>query len=475
MNAEKLNRLYEIYSTLYEEKNISNQQENVYHIQFFLHNLDNMLISDTINKLDNIIDDNVINALYSINAISYFNLFKKIKDELDSPKKETYENFLCHLQDLLNSDNLIENYLYEYIKNNSLDQDLNFYDDFTAYNQAKGSKIRAYKKAKTIWILLLASLITFYYIPISLVLIDFGADGNSFNLYNTSINIVTFLICSLILITLHIYWIRKKISKTIFKVLLDFGISISILLICAFIPQLSCIINGISIFIMSCPACVILLNVKDSLIAKNNLIKNHYRFSDLYNKKAHNITYNNQNFEKQNIQEKKTQTQICTKFAPTDKASLIPSTTGIIISALIILGAGIYIVFNYKKVVGLVICLAIIMLCIYSMIININVLKSRIKINKTNMPEYFMDYHPETQTFTIDLLDGKKEIAIKDIDIFNFCRLFYHSYKFNGIQVRKDIVDVIIIELKQGDPILLYFVKNPAIEVQKLSDLIANI
>jgi hypothetical protein len=86
-----------------------------------------------------------------------------------------------------------------------------------------------------------------------------------------------------------------------------------------------------------------------------------------------------------------------------------------------------------------------------------------------------MDYHPETQTFTIDLLDGKKEIAIKDIDIFNFCRLFYHSYKFNGIPVRQDTVDVIIIELKQGEPIILYFVKNPAIEVQKLSDLIANI
>lgn len=475
MNAEKLNRLYEIYSTLYEEKNISNQQKAVYYILYFLHKLDNMLINYTIDQLYTIIDDNIINALYNVNAISYFNLFKTTKEELKVSKKEVSEKFLEELQNLLASDNLIENYLYEYIKNNSLDQDLNFYDDFTAYNQAKGSKIREYRKAKTTWLFLLASLIPFYYIPISLVLIDFGADGNSFNLYNTSINIVTFLICSLILITLHIYWIRKKISKTIFKVLLDFGISISILLICAFIPQLSCIINVISIFIMSCPAYIILLNVKDSLNAKNNLIKNHYRFSDLYNKKSHNtnITYNNEIFENQNKQEERAQNPICTKFAPTDKASLIPSTIGIIISALVTIGAGICIVFNYKKVVGLMLCLAIIAL--YLIVININILKARIKINKTTMPEYLIDYHPEKQTLTIDLLDSKRELSIKDIEFFNFGRWLYHSYKFNGIPVRQDTVDVIIIGLKQGEPIILYFVKNPALEVQKLSDLIAKI
>jgi hypothetical protein len=90
------------------------------------------------------------------------------------------------------------------------------------------------------------------------------------------------------------------------------------------------------------------------------------------------------------------------------------------------------------------------------------------------MPEYLIDYHPETQTFTINLLDSKKEIAIKDIEFFNFGRLLYHSYKFNGIPVRQDTVDIIIIELKQGEPIILYFVKNPALEVKKLSDLIAK-
>ena len=458
MNFEKVNRLCEIYHLLNEENNITREQRNLYNIQKFICDLEFVVEN---NNLKSLINTALISGFEDVSATQYVELLNKTADELKSKTDMNITiDFLNQFDQLLSKDNLYEKYVFGYIKSNNLEKDLEYYDTYQSCFRKKEETKKKYRQKKRNWIILLIALITSFIIPVSIAMIDLGEDGNTFNLLNTIVNFTTMIISLGVFVLVHNLLLKKKISRTSIKVILDIVSLFVIFFLGIFVSP-----YGITGFFMICPTFIILMNMKDSINNTMDKIKNDCDFSNFYNSK---IVLKKKPKAKENE-------EIIEPFAYSKKASLVPSIIGVIASILLMILSVGYIIMDYYDIAMVITEMLFIVFLGYCVFMNVRIILARIKINKLDMPEYRIEYNTYTETMTIDLIDEKKTISLKDINYIENVRLNNHTYTIKGITVHQDIINPILIHLKNGDVLVLYFIKDTIAVTEKLSNLIATV
>ena len=150
----------------------------------------------------------------------------------------------------------------------------------------------------------------------------------------------------------------------------------------------------------------------------------------------------------------------------------MPSIIGIIASIiLMVLSVG-HIIMDYYNIAMVITEMIFIVFLGYCVFVNVRIILARIKINKLDMAEHRIEYNTYTETITIDLIDNIKTISLKDINYIENVRLNNHTYTIKDITVHQDIITPILIHLKNGDVLVLYFIKDPIAVTEKLSNLI---
>ena len=261
MNFEKVNRLCEIYHLLNEENNITREQRNLYNIQKFICDLEFVVEN---NNLKSLINTALISGFEDVSATQYVELLNKTADELKSKTDMNITiDFLNQFDQLLSKDNLYEKYVFGYIKSNNLEKDLEYYDTYQSCFRKKEETKKKYRQKKRNWIILLIALITSFIIPVSIAMIDLGEDGNTFNLLSTIVNFTTMIISLGVFTLVHNLLLKKKISRTSIKVILDIVSLFVIFFLGIFVSP-----YGITGFFMICPAFIILMNMNRSHIVR---------------------------------------------------------------------------------------------------------------------------------------------------------------------------------------------------------------
>lgn len=245
MVFEDVVKLTEMYSILMDEGTILEPQKVVYNVSIFLADTINATIDD---KYLSTISPEAISSFRTIGATDYADTIERYIDKyhqlkqsrsflsLFTKNKEAMDlnsDFLNKLNTLLETDDLVKNYISKYLKVNKLENDIKHYRKFEEIRAQKQKKQRKAKIDNIIFLTILFGSITFLLIPILIVAIDFGEDGNTFNAINTITNFVTIGISSIITVLCHIF--IKRLEKRIIRIILYITLTFVVLIASALI------------------------------------------------------------------------------------------------------------------------------------------------------------------------------------------------------------------------------------------------
>ena len=238
MTFEDLVKLAEMYQGLKNEETITDEQVPILEVAVFIKDTIgatfddryfehiNLLTTESFRKIGaneyaNLIESYINKYIEIKKPKSLFGLFTKNKQAL-----ELNSEFLNKLNTLLETDDLVKNYVKPYVKANNLEKDLKHYNKFLSVKKEKEKNTRKVKRNTLIFASLLSSTIIFFVAPCIIALIDFGADGNTFNANTTIVRFIAFgvsIVLSIIL-TMMINTLERKFLRIAFYIALPFVI-----------------------------------------------------------------------------------------------------------------------------------------------------------------------------------------------------------------------------------------------------------
>ncbi len=236
MTFEDLVKLAEMYQGLKNEGTITDEQIPILEVAVFLKDTIgatfddryfehiNLLTTESFRKIGaneyaNLIESYINKYIEIKKPKSLFGLFTKNKQALDLNSE-----FLNKLNTLLETNDLVKNYVSPYLKANNLDKDLKHYNTFVRLKKVKDTNAKKVKLNKVIFINVLLCTISFLLVPCLISLIDFGADGNTFNGTTTCVRFIAFFVAIIlsIIITVMINHLERKFLRILFYIMLPF-------------------------------------------------------------------------------------------------------------------------------------------------------------------------------------------------------------------------------------------------------------